>query len=48
MIKNLLEILALDNYYGVSENIEILKGKYSIPKNIKQAYEQGKRLAHGN
>lgn len=48
MIKNLLDILELDNFYGVSENIEILKGKYKIPESIKEAYEQGKRLAHGN
>jgi len=48
MIKEVLEILKISEFYGVSENIEIAKGKYAIPKSFKQAYEQGKRLGHGN
>jgi len=48
MIKTILHLLESGKYYGFSENIEIAKGKYEIAKDLKQAYEQGKRLAHGN
>ena len=48
MIKTILHLLESGEYYGFSENIEIAKGKYEIAKDLKQAYEQGKRLAHGN
>jgi hypothetical protein len=43
MIKELLKLLALDPHYNQSENIEIAKGKYSIPKTYKQGFEQIKR-----
>ena len=48
MIGTILQLLQVADYYGFTENIDIAKGKYEIAKNIKQAYEQGKRLAHGN
>ena len=40
MIKQILELLALDAHYGQSENIDIAKGKYSIAKNWKQGFKQ--------
>ena len=43
MIRNILDLLQLDEFYGKTENIEIAKGKYQLPKTIKQAYKQGKR-----
>ena len=43
MIKHILDILKLDDFYGKSEFIDIAKGKYEIPKSIKEAYKQGKR-----
>ena len=43
MIKNILELLALDEHLGQSENIEIAKGKYQIVKNWKQGFKQLKR-----
>jgi hypothetical protein len=43
MIRNILDLLQLDEFYGKTENIEIAKGKYQIPTTIKQAYKQGKR-----
>jgi hypothetical protein len=43
MIKLLLELLALDNHYGQSENIEIAKGKYQLPTNFKTGFRQIKR-----
>lgn len=48
MIRDILRMLENGKYYGFSENIDIAKGKYEIPKDLKQAYEQGKRLAYGN
>jgi hypothetical protein len=43
MIKNILEMLALSNFYGESEAIDIVKGKNEIPKTVKEAYKQGLR-----
>lgn len=43
MIKNILEMLSVTEYYGESENIEIAKGKYAIPKSVKQVFEQARR-----
>ena len=43
MIKEILKLLALDPHYNQSENIEIAKGKYAMPKNFKQGFEQIKR-----
>jgi hypothetical protein len=43
MIKHILDLLALDEFYGQSELIEIAKGKYQIVTSWKQAFEQIKR-----
>lgn len=43
MIKNILDLLSLDNYYGVSETIDIAKGKHKIPSTIKEGVKQIKR-----
>lgn len=43
MIKNILDLLKLDEFYGKSENIEIAKGKYQLPTSVKHAYKQAKR-----
>jgi len=48
MIKNILDLLSADHWYGVSENVEIAKGKYAGVKDLKQMKEQLKRLRHGN
>ena len=47
MIGKILDLLALDEFYGGTEAIEIAKGKYELKKTIKEGYEQGKRIAHG-
>jgi hypothetical protein len=44
MIKNILELLALQEHYGQSEAIEIAKGKYKLVTSWKQGFEQVKRL----
>lgn len=43
MIEIILKLLALDNHYAHSENIEIAKGKYEMPKTVKKGYNQIKR-----
>ena len=48
MIKNIIAMLKISDFYGVSENIDIAKGKYKIPKGFKEAVKQGKRIGYGN
>jgi hypothetical protein len=43
MIKHILDLLALDEFYGQSELIEIAKGKNEIPTTWKKAFKQIKR-----
>jgi hypothetical protein len=43
MIKQILELLAVNEHYGQSEIIEIAKGKYQLVTTWKQAFEQIKR-----
>jgi len=43
MIKHILDILKLDDFYGKTEFIDIAKGRNEIPTTIKAAYKQGKR-----
>ena len=43
MIKLLIELLKIDNFYGVSENIDIAKGQYKIETSVRQSWKQAKR-----
>jgi len=47
MIKNVIELLARGEYYGISEDIEIAKGKYEYITSWKRAWQKIKRLYHG-
>jgi hypothetical protein len=42
-MKELIEMLNMNEYYGVSENIEIAKGRYQIPYTWKDAWKNIKR-----
>jgi len=44
MIKQILDMLNLLPHYGVSEEIEIAKGRFEMPKNFKSGFEQIKRV----
>ena len=44
MIKEILNLLMLDNHYGQSETIEIAKGKYELPSSWDKGINQIKRL----
>jgi len=39
-----IKLLNLDNFYGVSETIEIAKGKYKLSENLKEGIKQIKRI----
>ena len=43
MIKNILELLHFREYLGISEVVEIAKGKYKIPYTVSDAFKQFKR-----
>lgn len=47
MIKQLLNILNINNWYGISEEVDIAKGKYMIPRSMKEGYKQGLRKGYG-
>lgn len=40
MIKNIIAMLTIDNFYGVSENIDIAKGKYAYTKSCRKMTRQ--------
>lgn len=43
MIKAVLELLQLHKWLNCSENIDIAKGKYELPKTFKKATKKIKR-----
>lgn len=43
MIKSIIDMLSLTDHYGKSELIEIAKGRYEIPKTLRQVIKQFKR-----
>jgi hypothetical protein len=40
MIKNIIAMLSIDNFYGVSENIDIAKGKYAYTTSFRKMTRQ--------
>jgi hypothetical protein len=44
MIKTVIDLLNLEEFYGVSEDIDIAKGKYKYPQTIKEAKQLLKRI----
>lgn len=47
MIKQILELLSISEWYGVSENVDIAKGKYEAVGDFKGIKEQLKRQYYG-
>lgn len=43
-MKELLDLLHSDNFYNVSNNVEIAKGKYEMITNFRDAKEKIKRV----
>ena len=44
MIKEILNLLMIDNHYGQSETIEIAKGKYEFHNSWRKVFNQIKRI----
>lgn len=42
-MKQIIELLSLSEYYGVSERVDIAKGKYKIPYTWKDMWKNIKR-----
>lgn len=40
MIKNIIDMLSISDFYGKTENIDIAKGKYKLDKTVKGIYKQ--------
>jgi hypothetical protein len=47
MIKNLIDLLNVDNFYGVSKNVDIAKGLYQKPRTLSDCKDLIVRLYHG-
>lgn len=47
MIKQILELLNVTDWYGISENIDIAKGKYKAVSDWSEAKKQIKRYYYG-
>jgi hypothetical protein len=39
MIKNIIDLLQLSDWYGVSHNVDVAKGMYKAPSNWEQTKE---------
>lgn len=44
MIKNIVELLKLQDYYEAGYNVQVAKGLYSYEKGVKEIYQQKKRM----
>ena len=47
MIKNIIDLLVVNEYYGVSKNVDFAKGSKKIPYTWKQVKQLIKRMWHG-
>lgn len=47
MIKNVIDLLNVSDWYGISENVDIAKGKYKAVGNMKEIKQQLKRIYNG-
>jgi hypothetical protein len=43
MIDNILKLLEIQEYYGMSKNIDIAKGINKLPSTISEGWKQHKR-----
>jgi len=47
MIKEIIDILQMSDFYGESETIDIAKGKYAYPHTLTEAFALLKRNWYG-
>jgi ribosomal protein S30 len=48
MIKNVIDILSLGDFYNQTERIDIAKGRYEYPPNLKSLVKYLKRIWYGS
>lgn len=46
MLKNIIDILQIDDFIEESYNIQIAKGLHAMPKGFREAWKQKKRELH--
>ena len=46
-IEAIISLLNADEHYGISETIDIAKGKNKLPETLREGFKQVKRLRHG-
>lgn len=44
MIKHIIDLLQIEDYYNVSQEVDIAKGKYQIPRNWTDVKNLFKRM----
>jgi hypothetical protein len=44
MLKHIIDLLQIDEFYEASENVHIAKGLYSYETGLKEIYKQKKRM----
>lgn len=47
MIREIVDLLKTNDFYGVDPLIDIAKGKYKAPENLKEFKESIKRRSNG-
>jgi hypothetical protein len=47
MIKTLIDLISLDEFVGVSKNVDIAKGLYKKPSSLSECKELIKRIYNG-
>lgn len=47
MIKNIIDLLVMGDYYGISKDVDFAKGSRKIPYSFKQIKQLIKRLWYG-
>lgn len=47
MIRTIIDLLQVDDFYGKNRNINIAKGMYHIPRNWKEMQQLLKRVWNG-
>jgi hypothetical protein len=47
MIRLVIDMLAIDDFYGVSKDVDIAKGLYKKPSNLSECKKLIKRLING-
>ena len=46
MLKNIIDLLQIDDFYDGNHDIQVAKGLYAMPKGFKEAWKQIKREQH--